>query len=539
MTSRLVLGAAAAALAASCAPGSDDDRAGGAGGKADDVGAGAWAGIADVYGVPNLDDDGGDGQDWTNAPAAVDDDRSPLVIPDAVFDGLPDGHSIVLSLRGNTDLVRVWSAGKVILGAGSTEATVAIDRAHAALEVEFGDYRVSATIAIDHVDEDGMRVDGGQVAAVASPLIINHHLQPTEHMWAMAVEDPGYDNTALIEAYTAALGDKFSPVDADRYDYDVWVQDEIEFATATGIGGKRLDIVIDSIRDRGLDDLPEDEMVGPGTISSTWGDHFDRTSYDSFGNLDASPPVVVGGMSYPFGRIYYGRVGTTGLNGELAAFLQQQSVQAPLELDTKWLCVGHVDEFISFVPDPGSAKGFKMLYADVPSAVAILNALPASRRLPKYEFDYGYATVGDMLADDAMIALNQDLQTDKLDPIKQQLMAGLGLTDDDVILVPTLFERVGGCSGRVVALVPGMVNLIVANVPGEPIRLFVPDPFFREVPSNQDNDPFIDAFRAAMPAKLELHFVDNWDVYHLGLGEIHCGTNVRRTPLASWWRGGN
>lgn len=44
-------------------------------------------------------------------------------------------------------------------------------------------------------------------------------------------------------------------------------------------------------------------------------------------------------------------------------FLVAQKVQAPVELFSDWLHVGHVDEFLSFVPapdrkvtDPGSGK---------------------------------------------------------------------------------------------------------------------------------------------------------------------------------------
>jgi protein-arginine deiminase len=32
--------------------------------------------------------------------------------------------------------------------------------------------------------------------------------------------------------------------------------------------------------------------------------------------------------------------------------------------------------------------------------------------------------------------------------------------------------------------------------------------------------------------------MDDWDVYHLALGEVHCGTNVTRTPTADWWERG-
>lgn len=34
-------------------------------------------------------------------------------------------------------------------------------------------------------------------------------------------------------------------------------------------------------------------------------------------------------------------------------FLQAQQVQAPVELYSDWLTVGHVDEFMTFVPIPG------------------------------------------------------------------------------------------------------------------------------------------------------------------------------------------
>jgi protein-arginine deiminase len=65
--------------------------------------------------------------------------------------------------------------------------------------------------------------------------------------------------------------------------------------------------------------------------------------------------------------------------------------------------------------------------------------------------------------------------------------------------------------------------------------LFIPDPFFRTNVGDQGSDPIIEAFTNAMPEGLQLHYVDNWDVYHLALGEVHCGTNVLRTPTEDWW----
>ena len=244
--------------------------------------------------------------------------------------------------------------------------------------------------------------------------------------------------------------------------------------------------------------------------------------------------MTVEGVVYPFGRIYYGRENGVGLSGVLAEFLTTQKVQAPFELPTRWLCVGHVDEFSSFVPDASSPKGFKLVLADVRSALSLLQGLPSDYALPKYANDHGYGTVGELLGDSDLVALNNDLQQDQLDVIRARFKTELGLDDSDIVLVPSLFETVGGCGGRVAALIPGMVNLTVARF-GETTHLFTADPFFRST-GGQAVDPVIQAFKAAMPAGLTMHFVDDWDVYHMGLGEVHCGSNVRRAPATSgWW----
>jgi protein-arginine deiminase len=76
--------------------------------------------------------------------------------------------------------------------------------------------------------------------------------------------------------------------------------------------------------------------------------------------------------------------------------------------------------------------------------------------------------------------------------------------------------------------------LTVVNVEGEPIHLFIPDPFMRGNGDPQSADPVIAAVQALLPG-YELHFVDDWYAYHSMMGEVHCGTNFTRTPTADWW----
>ena len=523
-SSRLIL---LGALAACTSPGAEDGISGGGagGGKADDV-TRAWQAIPDVFGVPNLDDDDEDGvADWKQAAFAADDDRPPLGLTPEMLDALPDGHALALSLAG--DAVKLSQAGAPV-----PDELLLTDLSAGPLLVELRDFAARAVLTIEERDADGAEVARRDVTLAASALLLHHHLQPAEHVWAMSVASPGSNNQALMNAYHDALGDLFTPLSSSAYGGDVWVQDEIELGGTTGADGERLDVVVDSIRNRGLDSFPEKELVQPGVIAATWGTPGTKTTFDSFGNLETTPPVP----GHPFGRIYYGRTGGVGLNADLAAFLAAQEVQAPIELPTSWLCVGHVDEVLSTLPDPSSPLGFKLLVADVPSALAVIDAAPATQELGRYQFDHGYATVGALRSDPALRAYNLDLQAQHLDAIRTTMMQELGLGEADVIRVPSLFERSSGCNspGRALALLPGMANLMVVNAEGAAVKVFVPDPFFRDDGEGQESDPFIAAFAARMPPGLELFFVDDWDVYHLSRGEVHCGANVRRPPRGAW-----
>jgi hypothetical protein len=490
----------------------------------------AWA-FDGVFTPPNLDDDDGNGRaDWNDPPFVGDDDLSTLVLPATVLRRVPEGGDIELALTGDVDGVRVFRAGELVLGRGAqTTHAVATDGSDLTFSVELHTYNTRVSLAVTARDAGGAVVETTTVALQASPLILNHHLQPAEHVWAVRVSS----NANFIDAFEGALGASFTAVAGSSYRSDVWIQDEFEFGTLTGAAGQRIDVVVDSIRDRGIDPYAQDTLVDRQTIAPTWGSS-QPTTYDSFGNLEASPPVTVNGVRYPFGRIYYGFNGTVGLNSELRAFLAAQQLQAPIELSTSWLCVGHVDEVVSFVPDPGSAKGFKMVFADVAVAYQLLDALPATASIGRYGNAHGYSTVGALRGDSNLRTLNTDLQRDRIDPMRTKLMTELGLDESDVIRIPALFERAWTCGGRVAALIPGMVNMTIAQVGGT-THLFTADPFFRASGTTQADDPIIAAFAQLMPAGMTLHFVDDWSTYHMSLGEVHCGSNVRRTPIQAWW----
>jgi protein-arginine deiminase len=398
------------------------------------------------------------------------------------------------------------------------------------LAVEARTFQRRVVVAVEHRDDADALVASAELRVRAAPLVLNHHVQPAERIWAVVTGANG----EMIEAIESAAGARFSPI----YSMDPWIQDELEWASATR-DGHRLDVAVDSIRDRELDGWVK-ALEAPDVQPMTWGAAGTATTEDKFGNLETAPPHVAGGVSYPFGRVYYGANEEVGPTVALTDMLGEQRIQAPIAIDTGWLCVGHVDELLAFVPDPSAARGFKLLYADVDAAYALLESMSASTSLPRYGSAHGYATVGEILADAALRALNEDVQSDYLDPIRDSLLGDLGLEAGDLVRVPALFERVSGCPYsssfmETTALIPALVNLTVYNPEGEAAVLFVPDPFLRASGADQATDPFVQAFRASMPAGTEVVFVDDWYSYHLLMGDVHCGTNVSRTPSPRPW----
>ncbi|XP_010830983.1 PREDICTED: protein-arginine deiminase type-2-like [Bison bison bison] len=79
------------------------------------------------------------------------------------------------------------------------------------------------------------------------------------------------------------------------------------------------------------------------------------------------------------------------------------------------------------------------------------------------------------------------------------------------------------------AFFPNMVNMIVLDK-----DLGVPKPFGPQVDEVCCLETHVRCLLE--PLGLCCTFVDDISAYHKFLGEVHCGTNVRRKPFAfKWW----
>jgi protein-arginine deiminase len=406
-----------------------------------------------------------------------------------------------------------------------------------------------------------------------APWIMPHHLDPLVRAY---VADLGAQNVDLRDAIVDLLG--ATPVTAVPdawHNGDRWLQDCMEIGYSN-LPGRGMTAVLRAPRDGDLSTYPPrllGEDFGYVSVPAVPVPD-DATTYDSFGNLEVTPPVP--GAGYPLGRIYYcnGTV-TDVFNPEVRRFLEAQIVQQPFQVDATWLLVGHVDEMLTFIP-ANDRKGFRLVMASPAVAYGILDAVarPAevrmliNRRLknkrwnvrdgawdqPFYEAEL---TVEEFLAQglrqreiadlgaaglaraDGLFSYNVRCQG-HLDRARDRFMEELGLDAADIIDVPVLFMpskyRAGAEAGPAIPLTGDMVNLLINGN-----RCLAPSPFGPDIDARRpvgEADLFAaDLYTKFRTVGVTASFVTVWEGYHLKHGEVHCGSNAHRRPAAwpRWW----
>ena len=166
-------------------------------------------------------------------------------------------------------------------------------------------------------------------------------------------------NSGFVAALSEACAEAGVPlreVAGEFTDGDPWIQDEVEPGHTWGPGQAPVHVIVDGPRDRGLDPAVERVFGHDGV---------DVYSVPARRLADvarlvrqprAQPARHGGGDRLPAGadRARHHGPGADGRQAALAVrqFLNAQQVQAPIEVYTDWLVVGHVDEILCFEPGP-------------------------------------------------------------------------------------------------------------------------------------------------------------------------------------------
>ncbi|XP_028596463.2 protein-arginine deiminase type-3-like [Podarcis muralis] len=319
---------------------------------------------------------------------------------------------------------------------------------------------------------------------------------------------------------------------------DRWIQDEMEIGY-TQAPHKSFPVVFDSPRNGELDGFPYKAVLGPdfGYVTrKAEGKGNSVSTLDSFGNLEVSPPVTVRGKEYPLGRVIIGSALPMPHGDKMVKvvrdFLYAQEVQSPIELYSAWLLVGHVDEFMCFVP-ASDRKGFRLLLASPSRCYKLLKE--------KEQEGYGDAMMFDglgkddkeisitaILADKSLRSINEYCQK-CIDWNRDLLKEELELEEEDIIDIPQLFTRSSYSPSKAVAYFPDIVNMLVLGK-----YLGIPKPFGPIIHEQCCLEE--EVRRLLEPLGLSCTFIDDYETYHKDLGEVHCGTNVRRKAFSfKWW----
>ncbi|MFI7015475.1 protein-arginine deiminase domain-containing protein [Streptomyces sp. NPDC050164] len=596
-------------------------------GGSDKRGEDSWSvGRGAVY-LPNIDDDskrcpvtGPGGKPLSDAKLAACNDGS-----DALVNGSADAAdlarvrsvpmpglrkdaqgSLKVTTGGKHARLFVKRSGKWVLVTSKTRLTAAELRSG----VEFG---VEGTDVVrDSAKWDGravvrLAVTSGQkstsdaVTLRVAPLLTHHHLQNTQQVMVTEVQGEG-EYSRLQQKFVAELGKEVKKagitkplVTFEKY-ADPWAQDFVEpaYVSMTGPGGHRqvMRVMLRSAqpdRDAGRELFERVRGRDVGVVQVTDRAEPDDWSLNSMGNLETIPPYAHGGRSFPAGRIIMGERKDSGARPSkvVRTLLKSQGLQDPLLLDTSWLGVGHVDEFVQFLP-ADTPRGWRIGVADPQAGLRLLRdakrdghgktkmfSVPGRKDSPAPK-----ETIDQALASRHLVADNE-MAARRIAANLEILKRETGVTDGEIVRVPALYTRdsealtaegqeipvprltrMGAGSDLVDSLgdhgqqkwlaenpagsraaapaapatvmtsayVPGAVNGVLLARD----RYLAPRQWG---PVIGGKDIFTQAVTAAYQrVGLKVSYIDDWYTYHLGMGEVHCGTNTLRDATAAWWQ---
>ncbi|MEV1025068.1 protein-arginine deiminase family protein [Streptomyces sp. NPDC050264] len=414
-----------------------------------------------------------------------------------------------------------------------------------------------------------------------APVLTQLNTAPVREVLRARTDESDTYTQAFVGELDAALpaGGVQGPSSALDTQGDAWAQDIFEpaYTAVPGPDGRPhgMRVLITSVNDdrRVAARTAFTELAGPDVAAvhiTHVPDVNEKSGYDSMGNLETVPPSP----GNPHGRVVIGgdgsAPGATGPAPEMLTFLRAQGVQDPISLDTSWLTVGHVDEFVQFLPVPGSRLGWRAVVADPRAGLALLRDVRKKGHggdllhggLPELEWPYDtrvdQRSVDAFLADTQFIGTN-DRAAERIDADLALLKAKAGLTDAEIVRVPALFtarsldyrmletEIAGMEDGPekearqkelagmrdAVAEIPGTVNGLVLNGG----RYVAPKPYG---PVLNGKDVFAEAITKAFRGiGHQVTYVDDLISSHISEGEIHCATNTLRDvfgPSNRWWR---
>ncbi|KAI8277998.1 hypothetical protein K4K60_006576 [Colletotrichum sp. SAR11_57] len=275
---------------------------------------------------------------------------------------------------------------------------------------------------------------------------------------------------------------------------------------------------------------------------------------NAYGNLETIPPYTSkSGVKYPAGRIIHGKHYDKMPAEATIAFLEGQELQKPLFLESGWLIIGHVDEFVQFLPSNETGLGFTIGIADTTSALDLLRNTSAAGHGGVRAISFNGSvegafsiteeeltmTIDELLANETFHEVNAYAQR-HIDANLGILLAEIPILRDHVIRIPSLFKDPNVTSISSFTETVMKDEYLLASFNPTAINGVVLDNYYVSPkpwgPLVEGKDIFEVAVREAYAkAGMEVGFVDDFMSHHHTFGEVHCGSNTFRETNVAWW----
>ncbi|KAL4869917.1 hypothetical protein BDV12DRAFT_195920 [Aspergillus spectabilis] len=416
------------------------------------------------------------------------------------------------------------------------------------------------------------------VALKVAPVLTHHHLQRVERIVTTDANDTSPVQQYFVEQLDAAreAAGIETPLLLFNQSSDVWAQDILEpayvsmpgpagpislrimlrSAQSTRTGGRQ---IMEQLRGPGVGSFQPGSASGIGFAASGFGYH----TINSYGNLETIPPYrSKSGVLYKAGRVIQGKHYEEYPAQAIRDLIFGQGVQSTLFLETGWLRVGHVDEFVQFLPYDNEL-GFTVSIASPRRALEIYNeaqsqghgnvlaisfdAEPQIERFDEAMPEFLNMTVSDVLSNSTFLEVNAYAQK-WIDHNLDILLGDIPLAREDVIEIPGLYydTSTGGTyvqpdgldyywppvlegEYQLGAFLPGAINGVVVGH-----HYISPNPFGPVVDGVDLIAQAVEATYAR--AGMNVTFVDDFFSHHTSSGEVHCGSNTLRQTDSIWWQ---
>ncbi|KAM0739447.1 hypothetical protein ACQRIT_007184 [Beauveria bassiana] len=392
-------------------------------------------------------------------------------------------------------------------------------------------------VTVDFSVTDGETNSTDSVMLRVAPLLTQNHLQPVTKVFTF-VRDVNMEIFDGIAAGVkkAGINEPIQEiVGAGNFVQDLF---ETMYASIPGPDGSVISLPIilpapinSPTRQALMRVATQIRSTGVGMVADVLAPTSNEETLDSMGNLETIPPYEHNGKKFPAGRIIMGANQTAGRVPRALPLLEAQEMQDPILVDSTWLEVQHVDEFIQFLPAKSPRK-WSVMVADPLAAVKILEEAKAEGHGDKpYTSQpktrrFRPATVNRIL-EIGVKEVNEECAR-RIAGTLEMLKRETGISDDEIFRVPVLYSRKDNPSNpsngdfQVGALYPNAVNGLVLT------DSFYLAPKQWGLPNTAVTDTMQQAVEDAYrKAGFNVEFTDDW-YYHLRKGDIHCLTNVLR-----------